>query len=522
MTRRLRAFKRWMRSQGIDCSDGLELIDNGNDEGGIFVKAVCDLNEGDLVATIPKNACLTIKTSAAREMIEESGLAESLGLAVALMYEKSLGEDSNWAGYLQLLPDRECVPWVWTLDEVDELLSGTELHKTVKEDKTLIYEDWKENILPLLASGSLDLDPKSFAVEQYFAARSLVASRSFEIDDYHGYGMVPLADLFNHKTGAENVHFTSSSPHSGSDNENDIEDIEDEFHDNSYDKPSIEDVHSGMNGSPTALVRNDYLNGNTVDYSSDSGDEPTALEMIVVKGVKAGDEVFNTYGTMGNAALLHRYGFTEPDNYFDIVNIDLKVVTNWSSSLFSNRYSRVRLSLWRRLGCSGCVDQTSEYFEISSNGEPQLELLILLYIIFLPEEAYHKLNHSVPSVEDINEAISILLLEDNKNKRVPLETAEMAKDLLLTERVCGALVSLANIRESIYGLKSVDDDIEALGRCSCVKERKLYHSLVLRVSERRILERLRTYASKPSCRPKKRSCEEKLKRIKRSCCESNR
>lgn len=65
----------------------------------------------------------------------------------------------------------------------------------MKEDKALIYDDWKENILPLMDSTCLKLSPDFFGVEQYIAAKSLVASRSFEVDDYHGFGMVPLADL---------------------------------------------------------------------------------------------------------------------------------------------------------------------------------------------------------------------------------------------------------------------------------------------------------------------------------------
>lgn len=65
----------------------------------------------------------------------------------------------------------------------------------MQEDKSLIYEDWKENILPLLDLAPSKLNPIFFGVEQYFGARSLISSRSFEIDDYHGSGMVPLADL---------------------------------------------------------------------------------------------------------------------------------------------------------------------------------------------------------------------------------------------------------------------------------------------------------------------------------------
>lgn len=65
----------------------------------------------------------------------------------------------------------------------------------MKEDKALIHEDWKENILPLLKLEPFRLDPSFFGVEDYFAVKTLIASRSFEIDDYHGYGMVPLADM---------------------------------------------------------------------------------------------------------------------------------------------------------------------------------------------------------------------------------------------------------------------------------------------------------------------------------------
>ncbi|KAG9456990.1 hypothetical protein H6P81_001498 [Aristolochia fimbriata] len=458
MSRRLRAFKRWMRNHQIDCSDVLAFKE---DDQGISVQAVCDLKEGDLVATIPKQACLTIKTSVANELIEEAGLGGSLGLSLALMFERSLGEESAWYGYLQLLPERECVPLVWSMEEVDTLLMGTELHKIVKEDKTLLYEDWKECILPLISSPSSKLGATSFGVEQYLAAKSLVASRAFQIDDFHGFGMVPLADLFNHKTGAENVHFSLSF---SSDS-----DVEDEERNN--------------------IPENNDHKASTKDVTTDSSDDDqTPLEMIIVRDVEAGFEVFNTYGSMGNAALLHRYGFTEPDNQFDIVNIDLELILQWSSSSFSKRYCRARLSIWRKLGWSGCLSQNSEYFEISSQGEPHLELLVLLYIIFLPEERYHELNCTQGSSGVYGKSRTILV--NNKNG-----AQDNTREMLLTRSVCQALVALADIREGLYGPNSLQDDLNALRRCG-IQERKLYHSLVLRVSERTILERLRIYSSR--------------------------
>lgn len=124
----MRTFKRWMKWQGIECSDALHLI-HDESAGSVSVRALCDLHEGDLVATIPKQSCLTVKTSGAGDLIEEFGLEGYLALSVAVMYEKSLGPLSPWFGYLQLLPHSEPSPLLWSLDDIDSLLSGTELHK---------------------------------------------------------------------------------------------------------------------------------------------------------------------------------------------------------------------------------------------------------------------------------------------------------------------------------------------------------------------------------------------------------
>ncbi|XP_020575751.1 ribosomal lysine N-methyltransferase 3 isoform X2 [Phalaenopsis equestris] len=454
-----------MKSHGIAYSDALEFVDSMDD--GISVRALCDLKEGDLVASIPKISCLTIRTSGISSLLEECGLCGFLGLSIALMYEKSLGSASPWEGYLQLLPERECIPLVWSLEEVDKLLVGTELHKIVKDDKKFLFEDWKEYIEPLIQSGPSEIDSDNFGIEQYFSAKSLIASRSFEIDKYHGSGMVPLADLFNHKTGAENVHFTLASSSSSSD-----DDVEGDIFDASDDERSS--------------VKNS---------TNSSGSEPIeTLEMIVVKEVETGFEVYNTYGSMGNAALLHRYGFTELDNPYNIVNIDLHLILKWLSSLFSNRYVRTRLGLWRKLNYSGCTSQNSEYFEISSDGEPQMELLILLYI-FLSESIYQKLDSVLDSFTEANEADKLIKLL-GLTKTDCEHKLEDLKEVLLRDNVCQALISLADIRESLYGLSSLQEDISKLHDCCRLMESKLYHSLVLRVGERKILGKLRAYACK--------------------------
>ncbi|XP_044482455.1 N-lysine methyltransferase setd6 isoform X3 [Mangifera indica] len=374
----------------------------------------------------------------------------------------------------------------------------------VEEDKKFIYEDWKEYIRSLLDLAPLKGKAHFFGVEEYIAAKSLVASRSFEIDDYHEYGMVPLADLFNHKTGAEDVHFSSVPWHQESDH------IDDNDHHEDESSTERSDLNREVTAPPVGKNSSD---SSDTEHSSYSGDDPSVLQMIMVKEVKAGIEIFNTYGLVGNAALLHRYGFTEPENSYDIVNIDLELVLQWSSSLFSSRHARARLSLWRRLGYSGCVSQSSEYFEIASDGEPQIELLILLYIMLMPEDTFHKLDLSLSAGESYSEALSKILSE---KKNVAFEkTLDMSKEVFFTEGVCDALLSLADVRESFYASRSKEDDLEVL-RSGSVQDRKFYHSLVLRVSERRIMENLRKNAAThmQSLKTAKRSSMRK--RLKRS------
>ncbi|KAL9164192.1 hypothetical protein ABFS82_06G089300 [Erythranthe guttata] len=508
--RRMRGFKRWMKCHGIECSDALLLsaenaagadgaAEDSSQSLSISVKALCDLKEGDVVATIPKQSCLTVKTSAASDLIEEAELGGDLGLAVAIMFERSLGTKSKWFQYFQILPPFEPIPLLWSIPEIDSLLSGTELHKIIKEDKALVCQDWKDYIKPLLDSDSLELNPDFFTVDEYLAAKSLIASRSFQIDEYHGSGMVPLADLFNHKTAAEDVHFTSVSSSSESDTDTESENENENANDENSgdDEPVAPDFDSVTEG---------FSEGD-LELSSTSENEPTFLEMIMIKDVNAGSEVFNTYGSLGNAALLHRYGFTEPDNPFDILNIDLDIVVQWSSSLFSRRHSRRRLSLWRKLNLSGSGSEDSDYFEISFNGEPELELLLLLYVILLPEEKIQELGLASSSTSEVKETPSFLSNKDPESR----------KKLLLTKSVCRALLSLADARESLYGrLNSLEEDVRLFNGCCHAVDSKLYHSLMLRISERRILEKLRSFASSGAGNFRKNSQTRTRKRAKRT------
>ncbi|XP_020146428.1 fructose-bisphosphate aldolase-lysine N-methyltransferase, chloroplastic isoform X1 [Aegilops tauschii subsp. strangulata] len=161
---RLRAFESWMRKHGVVCSDVLRL--DASEAGGVNVRALAALREGDVVATIPRRACVTPRTSGAAAAIKDAQLGGTLALAVAVMYERAWGAESPWYDYLRLIPDCEPVLLVWSEDEVARLLAGTELDKTVKQDREFLREDWK------------NVWSHSFLLENWVSSQMILAWRN--------------------------------------------------------------------------------------------------------------------------------------------------------------------------------------------------------------------------------------------------------------------------------------------------------------------------------------------------------
>ncbi len=164
-----------------------------------------------------------------------------MGLAVALMHERSLGTASRraaaahmrlargaaavrcvrcrtadaraclaaaarWAPYLATLPAREALPVTWHAAALRRL-QGTDLPESIASDRKRLRAQWEAHVKPLTAAHPVAFPAAAFGHAAYVAARSLTASRGFAVDNFHGEGMVPLADLFNHSP-AEDVHFT--------------------------------------------------------------------------------------------------------------------------------------------------------------------------------------------------------------------------------------------------------------------------------------------------------------------------
>lgn len=94
---RLDKLQQWMRANGIAWDRAAVSISGGmSDNEGFSVYATKDIAESHTLCEIPKDAVLSVRNTAAAEIIETEQLGGGLGLILAIMYELSLGVASKW------------------------------------------------------------------------------------------------------------------------------------------------------------------------------------------------------------------------------------------------------------------------------------------------------------------------------------------------------------------------------------------------------------------------------------------
>lgn len=179
-------------------------------------------------------------------------------------------------------------------------------------------EDYAEHIVPLFERYP-ELDQKKMSLEAWMKAASLVTSRAFQVDEYHGESLVPFADLFNHRPENEHVHFTTLSEVCSECGLGDCACGEDGWEDSSA--ADEEMAGSDDDEVPEAVPIAE-------EEMASNHDKDDILEMIVHYQIEAGEEVYNTYGQQSNANLLRLYGFCEQKNPHSYISVDRKELFN--------------------------------------------------------------------------------------------------------------------------------------------------------------------------------------------------
>eukprot|EP00794_Sanderia_malayensis_P014255 gene14255-15742_t len=179
----------------------------------------------------------------------------------------------------------------------------------------------------------------------------------------HRYGVVALQDVKCNETLVDIPRVITFSP-SQSSIAKQIEEFEDENKEN-FESQNL-DLYKHMVGFmmsysftdtvdgtalmvPVADIFNHHSNNNTAL----SFENQATLRMISTKSIKKGEEVFNTFGKLGNSQLLHMYGFVEQSlNAYDIVEIPLASIVDMLEAADANRLVilQAMLAYMRKMG----------------------------------------------------------------------------------------------------------------------------------------------------------------------------
>ena len=154
------AFLRWCRANAIEVrEDDVEFtfaVQKANKDRGVTAKRA--LERGAILAVIPFEACLTLKTCSRADVaasVEEALVKTKTeaswlcGLTAALCVERSIGLKSRYFAYDRVLPRCEAnVVCAWN-DGERSYLAGTEVETSLRDEAAAAKNEWERVVAPV-------------------------------------------------------------------------------------------------------------------------------------------------------------------------------------------------------------------------------------------------------------------------------------------------------------------------------------------------------------------------------------
>lgn len=415
MKERLQHFEAFLRDEGITF-DETSIRFAKSKLQGLGVIARRSIKVGAVVSTIPKTAILSNETSSLwtshkyqndgakgdkahrhRDQIAEEvehsrdrRCPPIFQLPAAVLFETIIGDSSRWARYLAVLPrslSEIGVPLAEPEKDITAHCKGTGVDVVSRRMRKNLREAFREFVRPLILERALDFGvPQSVAdnlqEDQFFLAFAWVTSRAFEVDKFHGNSLVPIADMFNHKTDGEHVHIEGASNSEESDESESSWGIENPEDDGMIGMPKTlpdSDTHRRHNGR-------DH-DGFAVDRLQDDKDESdNNLRIVCVRDVEANEEIFNTFGQKTSAILYLNYGFTEESNSYETALVHRSEVEKILEQFSRNVRDPNCMMTTKRRRCIEAAsvvvydDVLDDFFQITADGTFCHGIMLLIYL----------------------------------------------------------------------------------------------------------------------------------------------
>ena len=128
-----------------------------------------------------------------------------LGFALLLERDIDAGKSSSWNAYLRYLPAAEQgVTALWP-ENRKRYLAGTDVQLALRDERAQAKTEWETHIEPILSRSEY---AESRFISKIICLLGLWFLQGHSPSVQVGVGLVPLADLFNHRTGGHHVLLT--------------------------------------------------------------------------------------------------------------------------------------------------------------------------------------------------------------------------------------------------------------------------------------------------------------------------
>ncbi|KAH9485074.1 Ribosomal lysine N-methyltransferase 4 [Psilocybe cubensis] len=315
----MQAFFSWFQSNdGYIDTAAMDVMDFPASEGGRGAIALVDIPENHTVFSIPRKLLLTPRTSALPAKMGERAWKKTFelhrgwaGLILCMMWEAAQGAQSKWCSYFEMMPTTFDTPMFWSEDELAELKGTSVVDKLGKDDAEKTYA---EKVLPAIQSrpdlfAQEDI-PTLYSLDVFHMMGTRIQSRSFTVekDESELADAGQDQDVGNASMGsAMDVDEPEATGHEHEDGAVDEHNEDDDEGEDEDGDEADEDDNTEIAMVPLADILNARYKSENVRLFY----EPECLKMVSTRVIKAGEQIWNTYGDPPNAELLRAYGHVD-------------------------------------------------------------------------------------------------------------------------------------------------------------------------------------------------------------------
>ncbi|KAK9249191.1 hypothetical protein V1506DRAFT_527290 [Lipomyces tetrasporus] len=393
------AFMTWLRAQsGVRITNKISFCDLRLQQQGRGVIANADINEGEVVFSIPRSVILSIENSGIAEKVPEIlELDHWIGMIITMMAEDR--PDSRWKPYFDILPRKFTTPMFWPEADLEELCGTTVLSQLGKSDAEATYGDI---VLPIVKK-HMDIFAKvDHSISAYHRMGSLILSYSFDVEregqcdknevdrDDETDSVAEVPELDESDSDDEDL---SAEDNNGDEGETAKEDNEDVIEVEEEEEDEDEDDDEDQKFVKAMVPMADMLNGDSDLCNAKLFYSKEHLEMRAIKYIPKGSQVYNTYGDLPNADLLRRYGYVRyGKTKDDVVEIETQLVIDTASHGLPESHLKKRIDFMVEVDEEEDEELLDDSIQIpTSSSAIPTSALLLTYILMLNPAAFRSL-----------------------------------------------------------------------------------------------------------------------------------